>query len=103
MKASQIIMLVVALIVVFIGVLFTLQNGGRMSDLSLSFGFAGAAFKLADPVPVPALMWASFAVGLSVGGGWGLLQRFTTGQKLRELQRKLARASATGSSDPWKS
>jgi hypothetical protein len=103
LKASQIVMLVVALIVVFIGVLFTLQNGGRVSDLSLSFGFSGAAFQLANPLPVPLLMWIAFAIGLSFGGGWGLLQRFSSGQKIREMQRKLARASATGSTDPWKS
>ncbi len=103
MKASQIVMLVVALIVVFIGVLFTLQNGGRMTNLSLSFGFSGAAFKLANPLPVPMLMWIAFAVGLSFGGGWGLYQRFTSGQQIREMQRKLARASTSGSNDPWKS
>ncbi|MDG1482112.1 MAG: hypothetical protein P8R54_21145 [Myxococcota bacterium] len=103
MKASQIVMLVVVLIVVFIGVLFTLQNGGRVTDLSLSFGFSGAAFQLANPLPVPLLMWSAFGVGLSLGGGWGLFQRFTSGQQLREMQRKLARASATGSNDPWKS
>ncbi|MFT5682087.1 MAG: hypothetical protein ACI8RZ_003005 [Myxococcota bacterium] len=103
LKASQIVLLIVALIVIFVGVLFTLQNGGRVTDLSLSFGFGAGSFQLANPVPVPWLMWIAFAVGLSAGGGWGLLQRFSSGRQIREMQRKLARAGTSGGSDPWKS
>jgi hypothetical protein len=101
---KRIILLVLALLVAFIAVLFTIQNGARLSGLSLSLGLSGAAFQLAEPVPVPWLMWSSFAAGLLLGGGWGVWQRFSSAQKVSALQSKLARASAsTGKSDPWKS
>jgi divalent metal cation (Fe/Co/Zn/Cd) transporter len=103
LKATQIVLLIVALIIIFIGALFTVQNGGRLTGLSLSLGFPGTGFQLAQPLPVPWLMWIAFGVGLSVGGGWGLWQRFASGQQIRELQRKLARSSSGSGNDPWKS
>ena len=103
MNAWRIVLLVFSLTFVFIAALFTIQNGGRLSGLSLSFGISGAAFQLADPLPVPWLMWISLAVGLLSSGGWGLWQRFTLGKQISELQRKLDRASINSGNDPWKS
>lgn len=103
MTPKRIILLVLALLVVFVAALFTIQNGARLSGLSLSLGLSGAAFQLAEPVPVPWLMWFSFAAGLLLGGGWGVWQRMSAGQKVSALESKLARASvSTGKSDPWK-
>ena len=107
MTPKRIILLVLALLVVFVAALFTIQNGGRLSGLSLSLGVSGAAFQLAEPVPVPWLMWAAFAAGLTLGGGWGGWQRFAAKQAALEvasLKSKLERASAgTAKNDPWKS
>ena len=101
MTPRRIITLVLLLVIIFVGALFTIQNGGRLTGLSLSFGFSGAAFQLAEPVPVPVLMWASLGTGLLLGGGWGLLQRFSLGRKIRELELKVKRADTSSGKDPW--
>ena len=100
LRAIRITAAILALLVIVVAALFTIQNLSRTSDLSLSLGFYGV--HLQDPLPVPYLVWGALGIGLLIGGGWGIQQRIASGKKVRELQRKLARASLSEGGDPWK-
>jgi len=91
MRAVYIIILVLVLLVVGVGALFTIQNLSRLVELSLSFGPVG--YQLAEPMPLPYLLWIAFGAGLVLGGGWGLQQRISAGQRIRKLQKKYARSA----------
>lgn len=95
MRAVYIIILVLVLLAAGVGALFTIQNLSRVVDLSLNLGFAG--YHLQDPMPVPYLLWISFGIGLVLGGGWGLQQRISAGQRIRKLQKKYARSALQNS------
>lgn len=86
--------LVIGLFVILIGVMFTLQNGARVSDLSLNLGLW--AWHLREPVPVPWLLWGALGIGLLIGGGWGFLGRFADGRRIRELEMRSARSDLGG-------
>lgn len=91
MRSLLITALVAAALVILAAVMFTLQNLDRVTDLSFSLGFWGT--QLQEPLPVPYLLWIAFALGLLVGGGWAVYERVSASRKVRDVQRKLARAS----------
>jgi hypothetical protein len=91
MRVVYYIILALAVLVIGVAVLFTIQNVSRVADLSLSLGLAG--FHLAQPMPIPYLLWIAFGAGLLLGGGWGLQQRISAGQRIRKLQKKYARSA----------
>jgi len=88
--------LVVVLLVITVAVLFTIQNSGRTTDLSLDLWVA--AFHLKEAVPLPLLLWSAFGFGLVGGGVVGLRLRSSAMRKVRDLEQQLARASVGGDS-----
>ena len=93
-KSLLITALIAALLVIGAAVLFTVQNLARVTDLSFSLGFWG--LQLHEPLPVPYLLWIAFVIGLLVGGSWAIYERVAAGRKVRDVQRKLDRASLGG-------
>ncbi len=81
------------------GGLFTIQNGERVSDLTLNLWVV--AFQLKDPQPIPYLLWAAFGIGLVLSGTVGSIQRMALQRKVRELEQDVARASLRASDDDW--
>lgn len=103
MTASRWILLVVVLLVVGLLALFTVQNLGRTTDLSIDLWVWAA--HLRQPVPVPLLMLGAFALGLLLGGTWGVAGRLTASSRIARLEQDLARhnpkPSAADRDDPW--
>ena len=99
MNAGRLLGTLGLLVAVGLGALFTIQNSGRTSDLSLDLGFY--AVHLAAPQPLPHLLWVAFAAGLLLGGGWGILQWNATRGRIRDLEQRLTRASVRKSDDTW--
>jgi hypothetical protein len=71
-RTTALLTLVVIALVGGVGGLFWVQNQLRTTQLSLNLGFA--AWELAQPVQVPALVAIAAGVGFAVGavvfGGW---------------------------------
>lgn len=80
-------------------VAFTMQNMSRTTGLSLNLGLW--AWKLREPVAVPALLWGSFGVGLVVAGAWGWLRSSTLSRRVRKLEQELALTSVRGGGTDW--
>lgn len=92
--------LTLVVLVLATGAAFTVQNTGRTTQLSLDVGFA--AWRLAHPVTVSALVWASFGAGLLLAGTWGLLRSAALARKVRQLEQQVALGSARSTTDTWK-
>ena len=90
MRYVIITILILVLAVLTIAGLFTVQNGSRLVDLSLSIGVFGVELK--EPMPVPVLLWIAFGGGLVIGG-WGIQQRIKFSRRIRRLQSKYAKAA----------
>ena len=88
--------LVVVLLVITVAVLFTIQNSGRTTDLSLDLWVA--AFHLKEAMPLPVLLWTTFGVGVLGGCVVGVRMRSGAMRKIRDLEQQLARASLGGDS-----
>lgn len=76
------------LLIVTVGAAFTVQNMGRTTALSLDLYWA--AWKLAQPVAVPVLIWSSFGAGLLLAGTWGWLRGVALERKVRRLEHEAA-------------
>lgn len=93
--------LIVVLLVIVVLAAFTVQNTGRTAELSLDLGFA--AWKLARPATVSALVWASFGAGVLLAGIWGFVRGVGLARRVRQLEQQIALGSASGpSSDSWR-
>ena len=93
--------LIVVLLVIAVIAAFTVQNTGRTADLSLDLGFA--AWKLARPATVAALVWASFGAGLLLAGTWGFVRGVALARRVRQLEQQIALGGASApSSDSWR-
>ena len=73
MRWTRWLLLVLVLVSLAVLVLFYLQNSLRLTDLSLNLGFA--AWRLANPVPVPALLLGALGTGVLLGAVLGLWMR----------------------------
>lgn len=93
---------IVAVLLIALGALFSLQNSARTTQLSLDLGFA--AWQLEQPVSIPLLIGISFAVGVLVGGLLGLIRIVRLGSRVRELEQRvtLSQFSSTASSSKSK-
>ena len=80
-------------------VLFTIQNLGRVSDLSLNLWVV--AYKLKTPQPIPYMIIASFGSGLLLAGFLGTFQRISLQRRVRELEREAAKSSLRQPDDDW--
>ena len=91
------------LIVLFLAVafvaLFTIQNLGRTSDLSINFWIV--AYKLKVPQPIPYMLLFAFGSGLLLAGFLGTLNRMGLQRRLRELERETARSNLSSQDDDW--
>ncbi len=79
--------------------LFTLQNLGRVSDLSLNLWFV--AYKLKTPQPIPFMLLIAFGAGLLFAGFFGSLQRMALQRKLNNFERENVRAGLREPDDDW--
>ncbi len=84
-------LLVLLLLLGLVLALFVVQNSARTTDLSLDLFFWAA--HLQRPLPVPWLLLSTFAGGLLLGVGWGLLGRYRLGRRVEDLELELARKS----------
>lgn len=75
---------------------FTIQNMSRTTELSLDLYWA--AWRLAEPVAVPILIWVAFGAGLLLAGTWGWVRGVSLQRKVRRLEHELAFA---GPKDDW--
>lgn len=71
MTPTRWILLVLTLVVLTVAALFTVQNSGRTTDLSLDLYFW--AVHLKQDVAVPYLLWGTLGSGLLLGGILGRL------------------------------
>jgi len=90
--------LIVAAAAVAVAALFTVQNSGRTTDLSLDLWVK--AFHLQEPQPIPYLLWAAFGIGLLVGGTWGLMGRVGSGSSDDDADRDES-AAYNPADDDW--
>jgi uncharacterized integral membrane protein len=79
--------------------LFTVQNMGRESELSLNLWVV--AYKLKAPVPIPYMLLTAFGSGLLLAGFLGIIQRMGLARKLRDLEQDTARSSLREPDDDW--
>ena len=92
-------LIVLGLAVAFIA-LFTIQNLGRTSDLSLNLWVV--AYKLKEPQPIPYMLLAAFGSGLLIAGILGSLNRLGVQRKLRTLEQEAARSHVGApAQDDW--
>lgn len=80
-------------------VAFTMQNMSRTTGLSLNLGLW--AWRLRQPVAIPALIWGSFGLGLVVAGGWGWVRSSALTRRVRKLEQELALTSVRGGGTDW--
>ena len=79
--------------------LFTIQNLGRTSELSLDLWIV--AYKLSQPQPIPFMLLAAFGAGLLLAGFLGIFQRMGLAKRIRELEREAATAGLKAPDDDW--
>ena len=77
--------------------LFVLQNAARTVQLSLNLGFA--AWQLAEPIPVPAVIGASFGAGFLLAAALFGVRAVTSGRRVRRLEQE---AALNGERAPWR-
>jgi len=93
------LLLVLALLVGVVG-LFYVQNSARTTQLSLDLGFA--AWRLQQPVTVPALVGASAGIGFLLGFLPMWVRGFARGREVQRLRSQVALQRDTGdSAKPW--
>lgn len=78
--------------------LFYVQNSARTTQLSLDLGFA--AWRLQQPVPVPALVLGCVGGGFLVGFLPTWMRGLSRGRRVKQLERQLALHDAQGDK-PW--
>jgi uncharacterized integral membrane protein len=91
---------IVALVVLLLGsvaALFVLQNAARTTELSLNLGFA--AWQLAEPLPIPALIGVSFGAGFLLATLLFGVRAITAGRRVRRLEQE---AALNGERSPWR-
>jgi uncharacterized integral membrane protein len=91
--------LIVLVLAAAVGALFTIQNGSRVSDLSLDLMVV--AYQLKNPAPIPYMLWAAFGSGLLLAGSWGTFQRLGLQRRVRDLEQEVARNSLRAQDDDW--
>ena len=96
---SRWFLLIVLVLAVAVGALFTLQNSMRLTELSLNLWFV--AFQLEDPQPIPYLLLGSFGGGLILAGAIGTFNRMSLQRRVRDLEQEVARASLRTADDDW--
>ena len=82
--------LTVAALAVLSIVCFTVQNSSRTTDLSLDLWVG--AWKLADPAPIPMLMWGCFAGGAVLMWAAGARRNMALSRRVRQLEQEMALA-----------
>ena len=82
-----------------LGSLFTVQNLGRVTDLSLNLWVV--AFALKTPQPIPYLLWGAFGSGLLIAGTIGTAQRSALQRKLRKMEQEAMNATPRATDDDW--
>jgi uncharacterized integral membrane protein len=91
---------IVALLVLLTGAvitLFVVQNASRTTQLSLNLGFA--AWQLAEPLPVPALIGVAFGLGFLLASVLFGARAITAGRRTRRLEQE---AALNGERSPWR-
>ena len=91
------IVVLVTLLTAGVGTLFVVQNLARTTQVSLNLGFA--AWQLAEPVPVPALIGISFAAGFVLSAILFGIRAVTAGRRVRRLEQE---AALNGERSPWR-
>jgi len=81
----------------FVGFLFVVQNSARDTQLSLDLGVA--AWQLAQPLSVPALIGLCFGAGFVLGVLTMGAQAARLGRRARRLEQQIA---TSGSQDRYK-
>jgi len=94
-----IVLLVLAAVVVFVGVLFVMQNSARSTQLSLNLGFA--AWQLGQPISMPALIGISFGGGVLITLIATLPRLGRLGRRVRALERQVALGGGQDE-QPWR-
>ena len=79
--------------------LFTIQNLGRTSVLSLDLGVV--AYQFAEPQPIQYIVLSAFGIGLLLAGFLGIFQRMAMAKRIRELEREAATAGLKAPDDDW--
>lgn len=100
MNAVRWTVAVVGAALILVAVMFTVQNLGRTTELSLDLWVV--AWRLRQPVPVPVALWIALGSGFVLGAALVLFQ----GSRARSRARQRARArSSLGdshrSADDW--
>ena len=78
--------------------LFVIQNSLRTTRLSLNLGPAGA-WKLAQPVPVLAVVGVAFGAGFVLAALWFGVRSARLARRLRAAEQQLALRADVGGSD----
>lgn len=96
---SRWFLLIVLVLAVAVGGLFTIQNSMRLTDLSLNLWVV--AFELEQAQPIPYLLIGAFGGGLILAGALGSFNRMALQRRVRELEQEVARSSVRSSDDDW--
>lgn len=101
-RNTWLLVLALVALVVGVGVLFTIQNGGRMTQLSLDLGLY--AWQLKEPVPIPLLIGLCFGSGFALGVLVMVTRTARQGSRIRRLEQELAVSStvSTERDDGWR-
>ncbi len=98
-RSGRLFKLILLLLAAAFLALFTVQNIGRTSVLSLDLGVV--AYQLAAPQPIPYIVLASFGTGLLLAGFLGIFQRMALAKHIRKLEREATTASLKAAEDDW--
>jgi uncharacterized integral membrane protein len=96
---SRWFLLIVLVLAVAVGGLFTVQNSMRVTELSLNLWVV--AFQLEDPQPIPYLLLGAFGGGVILAGAIGSFNRLGLQRRVRELEQEAARSSLRKPDDDW--
>ncbi len=98
-RSGRLLKLILLLIAAAFMALFTIQNLGRTSVLSLDLGVV--AYQFAEPQPIPYIVLSAFGIGLLLAGFLGIFQRMALAKRIRELEREAATAGLKAPDDDW--